>query len=151
MNKFRIDVTSKCFIARGWCPQVSTGDIRIALDRAMDPKQMMVPTIMNIVPTSRTPPTFFRTNKFTNAFQVIIDAYGVGSYQEVNPTPYTLITFPFLFAVMFGDLGHGFIVTFVSLANFLVLLLTQSFFFFLFLDRLPPLLLREAAGQDQGQ
>lgn len=31
--------------------------------------------------------------------------------QEFNPAVFTFITFPFLFGVMFGDIGHGFLMT----------------------------------------
>ena len=44
----------------------------------------MVP-IMTAVQSKRAPPTFNRTNKFTAGFQNIVDAYGVGSYREMNP------------------------------------------------------------------
>ena len=36
-----------------------------------------------------------------------MDTYGVPRYQEINPGLFTIITFPFLFGVMYGDIGHA--------------------------------------------
>ena len=53
------------------------------------------------------PPTYIRTNEFTSTFQQIVDTYGIPHYREINPGYFSIITFPFLFGVMFGDICHG--------------------------------------------
>uniref|UniRef100_A0A8C6UTU9 V-type proton ATPase subunit a n=1 Tax=Neogobius melanostomus TaxID=47308 RepID=A0A8C6UTU9_9GOBI len=107
LNQCSLDVTNKCLIAEVWCPVSDLPALRRALEESSRKSAATVPSFVNRIPTSDTPPTLIRTNKFTSGFQNIVDAYGVCSYREVNPSPFTIITFPFLFAVMFGDLGHG--------------------------------------------
>ncbi|KVI02018.1 ATPase, V0 complex, subunit 116kDa [Cynara cardunculus var. scolymus] len=81
--------------------------IQYALQQATIDSKSQVGAIFQVLHTKELPPTYFRTNKFTDSFQTIVDAYGVAKYQEANPGVYTIVTFPFLFAVMFGDWGHG--------------------------------------------
>lgn len=33
--------------------------------------------------------------------------YNVPTYGEINPAVFSVVTFPFLFAMMYGDYGHG--------------------------------------------
>uniref|UniRef100_A0A9I9DZQ5 V-type proton ATPase subunit a n=2 Tax=Cucumis melo TaxID=3656 RepID=A0A9I9DZQ5_CUCME len=107
LNMLNFDVTKKCLVGEGWCPIFAKTQIQEALQRATFDSSSQVGIIFHVMDTVESPPTYFRTNRLTNAFQEIVDAYGVARYQEANPAVYTVITFPFLFAVMFGDWGHG--------------------------------------------
>ncbi|KMY89791.1 V-type proton ATPase 116 kDa subunit a1 [Drosophila simulans] len=109
LNFFNPDVTGKCLIGEGWVPTNDISTVQDALARASKISESSIPAFMNVIETNEMPPTYTRTNKFTNGFQNLVDSYGMASYREVNPALYACITFPFLFAVMFGDLGHGLI------------------------------------------
>lgn len=57
------------------------------------------------------PPTYIKTNDFTAVFQYAINTYGIPRYTEANPALLTCVTFPFLFGMMYGDMGHGSLVS----------------------------------------
>ncbi|KKY28907.1 putative vacuolar atp synthase 98 kda subunit [Phaeomoniella chlamydospora] len=116
LNLCSYDQARKTLIAECWCPTESLPLIKSTLQDVNDRAGLSVPTIVNEIHTNKTPPTYFRTNKFTEGFQTIINAYGTAKYKEVNPGLPTLVTFPFLFAVMFGDFGHGTLMMLAALA-----------------------------------
>lgn len=102
LNKCRVN-KSGYIEARGW-----------VLSDALEEIATMVRTKsgdggaqLTKVQTHQAPPTHFYSNKVTEVFQGTINTYGVPRYQEANPSVLSLVTFPFLFGVMFGDLGHG--------------------------------------------
>jgi V-type H+-transporting ATPase subunit a len=117
MNMFSFD--QKSIIAECWAPLSEIPRIKDTLDKETKKQDANFQTIINYVPTREEPPTFNQTTKFTSGFQNIVNAYGVPNYREINPTPFYVITFPFLFGVMFGDAGHG--VLMLATALFLVL------------------------------
>ncbi|XP_078447915.1 V-type proton ATPase subunit a3-like [Wolffia australiana] len=107
LNMLSLDVSKKCLVAEGWSPKFASTQIQDVLHQATLDSNSQVESIFQVLHTREQPPTYFRINKFSSAFQEIVDAYGVAKYQEANPAVFTIITFPFLFAVMFGDWGHG--------------------------------------------
>ncbi|KAG2458604.1 VPP1 ATPase, partial [Polypterus senegalus] len=111
LNLCSIDITQKLVIAEIWCPVSDLSEIHSALIKGSEKSGSSLHPVLHRIESQQTPPTFNRTTSFTSGFQTIIDSYGVGDYQEINPAPFTIVTFPFLFAVMFGDCGHGLIMT----------------------------------------
>ncbi|XP_046461917.1 V-type proton ATPase 116 kDa subunit a1-like isoform X3 [Daphnia pulex] len=115
LNLFNLDVTQKCLIAECWIPVTDMETIQMSLRRGTERSGSSVPPILNRMMTREVPPTYNRTNKFTAGFQNLVDAYGVATYREVNPASFTIVSFPFLFSMMFGDAGHGLLMTLFAL------------------------------------
>eukprot|EP01096_Ripella_sp_DP13-Kostka_P016763 TRINITY_DN827_c0_g2_i1.p1 TRINITY_DN827_c0_g2~~TRINITY_DN827_c0_g2_i1.p1 ORF type:complete len:888 (-),score=454.20 TRINITY_DN827_c0_g2_i1:2225-4780(-) len=115
LNMCDYDVGRKCLIAEAWVPTEAIDVVRDALNRGSVRAGTTTPAILRLLPNKGNPPTYQPVNSFTSAFQDIIYMYGVARYQEANPTPFTIVTFPFLFGIMFGDIGHGFLMTLLTL------------------------------------
>ncbi|KAH0787065.1 V-type ATPase subunit family protein [Histomonas meleagridis] len=67
-------------------------------------------------------PTFIERNDFTYSFQLLNDSYGVPNYDELNGGAFYSM-YPFLFAIMFGDIGHAF---FYLLASIAILVISRK-------------------------
>jgi V-type H+-transporting ATPase subunit a len=72
LNLFNFDVTQKCLIAECWCPVTDLDRIRASLAIGTSKSGAAVPSILNRMDTDEEPPTFNRTNKITQGFQVCV-------------------------------------------------------------------------------
>ncbi|SMN21827.1 similar to Saccharomyces cerevisiae YMR054W STV1 Subunit a of the vacuolar-ATPase V0 domain, one of two isoforms (Stv1p and Vph1p) [Maudiozyma saulgeensis] len=113
LNLFRPETHG--LVAEAWLPSNEITDLTRSLKDFVESIGSEYSAVVTVIHTNKQPPTYHRTNKFTDSFQSIVDAYGIATYQEVNPGLATIVTFPFMFAIMFGDLGHGLILFLIAL------------------------------------
>ena len=90
------------FMEEGKIESVTTG-----LQAALNEDRMPLPQFIPVVSSKK--PTLFQVNSVTITPYEVLSAYGVPQYQEINPAIFNLVTFPFLFGVMFSDIAHGLI------------------------------------------
>jgi len=106
LNKFRQQ--NQSLLAEGWVAASNIERVRNAF-----PKHSSNPGVVTTLPPNERParagvkPTYFETNEFTYVFQLLINTYGIPRNGEFNPTVPSIVTFPFLFAMMYGDVFHG--------------------------------------------
>jgi len=77
-------------------------------------------------------PTIMKNNFFVRPFETITRMYGTPSYSEIDPTPLLAFTFPILFGIMFGDIGHGLVLMISGLLGALIFRKKKGIDFFNF-------------------
>ena len=96
-----------------WIPEDKFKDIQNSLLKITEKDPSKLTAILTDFDANdkSIPPTYLKLNDFTYPFQMIISEYGIPRYREINPGLFSIISFPFMFGVMFGDIGHGFLLT----------------------------------------
>jgi len=61
------------------------------------------------------PPVMIRNPSFARPFEKLVKAYGLPSYNEIDPTFFAVLTFPLIFGFMFADMGHGLVMFLLGL------------------------------------
>lgn len=113
INMMRLKPGAEQFVGYFWCPSVERPQIeKISNDsrfaNAIEP--ITEENNHKIIP-----PTYIPTTDVTWLQQTLVNLYGIPAYKEANPMIISLVTFPFLFGMMFGDLGHGSLVGMIGL------------------------------------
>ncbi len=107
LNMFKSDVAGM-LRGEGWVIAEHLDEAKMCVARAHANMDLGSSALVEQVPKPwPTPPTHFTTNKFTYGYQEFVNTYGIPRYREANPALFTAATFPFLFGVMYGDIGHG--------------------------------------------
>jgi V/A-type H+-transporting ATPase subunit I len=105
----RFATTKNAFIVEGWVPtkdldnlekdvkHSTNGHVVVAVDKSEDVEAEKVPIALeNPMPTK--------------PYEVLIRAFSLPKYNEIDPTTIIFLWYPFFFALMLGDIGYGLVV-----------------------------------------
>lgn len=104
--------TAESFYIAGWIPK-SCED---SLARQFEAEQNI--TLLFEEPAMAkhlTPPTRLKNNRFIRPFESFVQMYSLPAYNELDPTFLFAFTYSLMFGIMYGDMGHGAMLTLVGL------------------------------------
>lgn len=95
------------FCLTGWVPEKQAKEIKTKLE-SIESVEVSVSNGNDELQLS--PPVKLKNFFLARPFQFYTEMYGVPKYKEIDPTAFIAFTYVVLFGIMFGDVGHGFLV-----------------------------------------
>jgi len=110
--------TERTYLFSGWLPAEKKEEVTKTLMKATEgrcylewhtPHKGGDPEVPKQVPVQMKNPEALRP------FQSLVENYGIPTYGSIDPTPMVAVFYLAMFALMFGDVGHGLVVLLVGL------------------------------------
>lgn len=112
--------TSATCLIGGWLP---ADYVKLVSERLLKETSGRIVIDIRDVEDSNTPveevPVLMKNNPLVRPFEVLVQGFGWPGYKEIEPTPIVAISFLVMYGLMFGDVGHGFVLGLVGLALWL--------------------------------
>ena len=102
------------YLILGWVPTQQIDRFRRELEHISD-KVLIEVREPHRREAAEEVPTALHNPPLLQGFQQLVTNYGVPSYSEIDPTPLLALTFPLIFGIMFGDVGHGLVLALLGL------------------------------------
>jgi len=98
--------TEATVLITGWVPAEDVGRVVRRLRTALGARCVVETTGADEVPEAEVP-VLLRHPWLLRPFQMLVTAYGLPGYRDLEPTLFVALTFLGMFGMMFGDMGHG--------------------------------------------
>ena len=101
------------YLVTGWVPTARHAELEQAVAKVSG--KVAVETVMPRPEDAGHIPAALHNPPLVRAFQGLVTTYGQPAYGELDPSPVLALTFPLVFGLMFGDVGHGLLLLLVGL------------------------------------
>jgi len=110
----RFATTKNAFIIEGWIPTKKLENVQSDVDRATEGHVMVATDASEAVNVEKVP-IALENPMPSEPFEVLVRAFSLPKYNEIDPTTFVALIYPFLFALMLGDIGYGVVIIVVGL------------------------------------
>ena len=106
--------TAATFLLRGWVPVDRTDEIVEIIDKKSDGH--CITSLEDPVEHeeheeqeehTEHPPTLLKNSRVAKPLELLTKTFGTPTYGKIDPSLMMAISFPIIFGIMFGDVGHG--------------------------------------------
>lgn len=102
------------YLVLGWVPTQQMDRLRHEVEHVSD-KVLIEGRELDRREAEEEVPTVLHNPPLVRVFQQLVTTYGIPRYDEIDPTPLLAVTFPLIFGLMFGDVGHGLVLALLGL------------------------------------
>jgi V/A-type H+/Na+-transporting ATPase subunit I len=101
------------FLISGWVPAADLDRVRKAVNSAAGHPIAM--EVLKADPNRQNVPSLVRSPRWLEPFEELVTTFGLSSYNELDPTLIVTASFLIMYGMMFGDLGHGLLLSLAGL------------------------------------